>query len=894
MALTAGTKLAHYDIIEPLGKGGMGEVYRAKDQKLGRDVAIKMLPEEFAQDSDRVARLEREAKLLASLNHPNIAAIHGLEEANGTHFLVLELVEGDTLADRLTHGPIPVEESLKLVLQIAEALQAAHERGVIHRDLKPANIKITHDGTVKVLDFGLAKARDVESSGAKGLSNSPTMRTAGSTLGMILGTAAYMSPEQAKGNPVDRRTDIFAFGCVLYEMLTGKRAFEGEDVSDTLAAVLRAEPDWTALPADLPPVIRTLVQRCLEKDRRQRIADISTAGFLIKERRQMPATLLHPNATRWPVWKSAVPVLIAAIAALAIIAIAVWSFRPSTPLTMTRFSFTLGEDQQFTNTGRHAVAISPDGTEIVYVANQQLYLRSMSEIEARPISGIQLAPGVTTPVFSPDGRSVAFVSVGTLKRMPLTGGAPVTISELGGGIFGMSWEGDTILLGLGNRGIMRVSANGGTPEPMIAVKDDEVAHGPQMLPGGRAVLFTLATGTADDRWERAKIVVQTLGSGERKILIDAGADARYLPTGHLVYARGGVLFAVPFDPGRVEIAGTSVPIVEGVRRSVVASNTGAAHFSVSNTGSLIYIPGPASTALDPRDLALRDRKGMVQTLKLPARPYESPRFSPDGRRVAVGTDDDKEAVVWIHELAGTSSPRRLTLGGRNRFPIWTADGERVAFQSDREGDLGIFWQRADGTGTPERLTRPQQGESHVPLSWSPDGERFLFSVSKGANFSLWTFSLMDRKAAPFGAVESSLLPNAVFSPDGRWVAYESRTGFSRGVFLQPFPSTGERYQISSGGFPIWSSDGKEIFFAEPASTGLTVVSITTRPSPTFGNPTHVPRAGFFAARSENLRNFDIAPDDNRQIGVVDAGETQPQIRVVLNWFEELRQRVRTK
>jgi tRNA A-37 threonylcarbamoyl transferase component Bud32 len=904
MAVIAGKRIGSYEVLAAIGKGGMGEVYRARDTRLDRDVAIKTLPEEFEKDPERLARFEREAKLLASLNHPNIAAIYGLEKYENTHVLVLELVEGVTLADRLKRGAIPVDESLRLALQIAEALAAAHEKGIIHRDLKPANIKVTPEGKVKVLDFGLAKSGDVEPADADIASNSPTLRTLASSPGMILGTAAYMSPEQAKGRPVDRRTDIFAFGCVLYEMLTGKRAFEGEDVSDTLAAVLRAEPDWNALPKDLPPLIRTLIQRCLEKDRRQRIADISTALFLIKEVPRVPV-MHQPASLLKPSGKRAVPVLLAAVAIVALIGIAVRARRSSPALAVARFSVLLGEGQQFTATGRHVLAISPDGSQIVYVANQQLYLRSMPDIEARPIPGTHFVAGVTSPVFSPDGAFVAFAAGagGGIRRVPLTGGTPIAVCEPSGP-FGMSWTGDALFVGLGQQGIKRCPANGGASEQVVSVKDGEVAHGPQLLPGGRAILYTLATGTSEDRWERAKIVVETLGSNKRTVLIDRGTDARYAPTGHLIFARAGVLFAAPFDPERLQV-GASAPIVEGVRRIGGSANInpGTAHFNFSATGTLVYIPGAASIASPPRNLALIDREGGVQTLKLSPQPYEFPRFSADGKRVAVGTDDGKEAAVWIIDVTGAASPRRLTLSGsRNRFPIWTAAGDRVAFQSDREGDLGIWWQRADGSGITERLTKAGAGEAHIPNAWSPaDRDTLLFTVRKGDDFSLWTYSLKTRQSAPFGAVVSGNVPDSSFSPDGRWIAYSRRqpgeASRRLGTFVQPFPPTGEMHQISNGAdFVAWSSDGKQIFILDNQAVTFEVFGVTTRPSLAFGNLTPRPRGPIQNGRGGPTvpRNWDLSPLDNAVIGVVDAEEPQPQIRVVLNWFTELQQRVPVK
>ena len=485
-------------------------------------------------------------------------------------------------------------------------------------------------------------------------------------------------------------------------------------------------------------------------------------------------------------------------------------FRSPAP-RVTRFAVLLGEGQRFSNTSRQLVAMSPDGTRIVYVANSRLYSRAMSESEARPIAGTETeaSGGVTNPVFSPDGRSIAFYSNPdrTLRRIAIGGGTPVTICTADNPV-GMSWNGDEILFGQGSQGIMRVSANGGTPERIIAVKSGELAHGPQMLPGGQAVLFTLATrvSAGSETWDKAQIVVQSLKSGERKTPVSGGADARYVSTGHLVYALGGVVFALRFDPRRLAVAGGPVPIIEGVRRSG-NFQTGTAHFLSSDNGSLIFIPGPTSASSVQADVALMDRQGTVLPLKLPSGPYQHPRVSPDGTRIAVGTDDGKAANVWVYDLSGTSARRQLTFGGGNRFPIWSADGQRVAFQSDREGDFALFWQRADGAGTAERLTKPEQGTSHVPESWAPDGKTVLVAVSKGSSVSLWAFSMPSKQAAAYGGVQASVPISAAFSPDGQWVAYSD---LDAGTLVQPFPATGAKYQISTYSSPAWSPDGKEL------------------------------------------------------------------------------------
>jgi serine/threonine-protein kinase len=905
MALTTGTRLGPYEIVSALGAGGMGEVYRARDTKLNREVALKVLPDAFTRDPDRLARFKREAQVLASLNHPHIGAIYGFEDSGETHALVLELVEGDTLADRIARGPVPLEEAVPIARQIGEALEAAHEQGIIHRDLKPANIKITPDGFVKVLDFGLAKlAHPDTSTGRVDVTASPTITSPAmmTGVGVLLGTAAYMSPEQAKGREADKRSDIWAFGCVLYEMLTGRRAFDGEDMTEVLGAVVRLEPNWEALPSDVPPPVRSLLQRCLVKDRRTRIADIAAARFVLDHQAGIAAPRTAGPLPRRPLWRRAMTVALSVIVAGVLAsAVTVYLKLSLAPPTVTRFPVTLREGQAFvaqTLAGQLA-AISPDGTQLAYVANRRLYLRSMSELEARPIAGDETGSFVANPVFSPDSRTVAFWSSAdqTLKKVAVSGGAVVTICPADPP-FGMSWGGDGIVFGQATKGIMRVSANGGTKEVLVRVKDGEQAYGPQILPGGEAVLFTLATGTAAERWDKAQIVTQSLRSGERRTLVKGGSDARYVPTGHLVYAVGGIVFAVPMNVRRLEVTGGPVPIVEGVRRPAL-NTTGAAQFGFSNTGSLMYLPGPASTAAALMDLALIDRKGGVEPLKLPPGLYQQPRVSPNGTQIAVATDDGKEAIVWTYELGSTASMRRLTFGGQNRFPIWSADGQRVAFQSDREGDLGIFWQRADGSGAAERLTRPDQGTSHVPESWSPKGERFLFGVTKGSSVSLWTFSLQDKKATPFADVQSPNPLNAAFSPDGRWVAYTvtERAGFS--IYVQPFPATGARYQVSKSSaiHPVWSRNGPELVFQPPGQ--WVVQTITTQPSFAFSAPVPVPRGGAIGLGPTSPRNYDVTPD-GRFLGVVAAGQTQPagstapQIQVVLNWFEELKQRVPTK
>ena len=905
-----GRQLGPHRILSLLAIGGMGEVYRARDTRLNRDVAIKVLPEQLALDPDRLARLKREAQVLASLNHPNIAAIYGFEEADGVQALVLELVEGPTLADRIARGRIPLDEAMPMARQIAEALEAAHEQGIIHRDLKPANIKVRDDGTVKVLDFGLAKALEPAGVASSTASLSPTITTPAMTqAGIILGTAAYMSPEQAKGKPADRRSDLWAFGCVLYEMLTGARAFGGEDISDTLAAVLRDEPDWRALPAGTPASIRRLLRRCLEKDRRRRLADAADARLELDESAaESTAPIPAPTASNpvpRPLWKRAAPIVAAVLIGALAAGSVVRRFTPAVAPSVARFTLTLPEGQEYTNTGRPVVAISPDGTRIAYVANQRLYTRALWEAEAEPIAGTDFGSAILNPVFSPDGQMIAFwqIADATIKRIALVGGAAVTICRATAP-FGMSWTRDGVLIGQGDR-IVRCEASGSTPETIVTAQDGEIIAGPQRLPGTNAVLFTAAprdvSGGAD-RFEKGQVVVQSLDDGRRTVVIETGNDGRYLLSGHLVYAVGGVLFAAAFDP-RAPTAVTGVPVIEGVR----ATTSGGAHVSVSETGSLLYVPGPAAVASSQRDLALLDLKGGASPLKLRPAPYEHPRLSPDGTRVAFNSDTGTVAIVWIYDLSGTTAMRRLTLVGRNRFPVWSPDSQHVAFQSDREGDLGIFRQRADGTGTAERVTKADPGTSHVPQSWSPDGRYLLYDtvtdsvVNPGGGRgprSLMILSVAARTSMPFGDVRSAVATSATFSPDGQWVAYTvSAQATGTRTYVQPFPATGTQYEIGVGSHPVWSPDGSSLF-SSPGPGQFRSVSVTTKPTFATGDPVPAQRASLASSALAGVgnREYDIGRN-GKVVGLIETGinantpASASQMQIVLNWTEELKRLV---
>jgi serine/threonine-protein kinase len=917
VAFEPGTRFGAYEVLALLGIGGMGEVYRARDTRLGRDVALKVLPDAFTHDADRVARFRREAQVLAALNHPHIAAIYGLEEIAGPasvhQALVLELVDGESLDRRIARERVAADEALAIARQIAEALEAAHDKGIVHRDLKPANVALTPDGTVKVLDFGLAKALDPTP--AADVSMSPTLTFAGATqAGVILGTAAYMAPEQAKGRAADKRSDVWAFGCVLYEMLSGRRAFEGEDVSDTLAAVLRGEPEWAALPSDLPPAIRTLIEGCLRKDRRQRIGDMSTARFILDHQSAIAGStpaVPAPPAPRVPAWRRALPAALTGIAMSAATALIVITQTRTAPTPIVaRIPLTLPGDQVFSTPGRRIVDVSPDGSRIVYVANRRLYVRALSESEGRPLAGSASETGsMGFPAFSPDGQWIAYYAGdNTLKRIPVSGGTAVTICQAGvpGSVV---WDEQGVMFSVLGRGISRVAASGGQPQILVSTQGAEVAAGGQLLPDGDSLLFAVATGAGSiARWDRAQVVVQSLKTGQRRTLIDGGADPRYLQSGHLVYALGGVLLAVPLDLKRLTPIGVPVAVVEGVARAT----TGAAHYAVSRAGTLIYVPGPPSLSFGDGTLALIDRQGGVSPLKLKAAPFQMPRLSPDGKRVAFGTDDGVDAAVSIYDLDGVSSARRLTVGGHNRFPVWSSDGTRVAFQSDREGDLGIFWQRADGVGQAERLTKAEKNVAHVPSAWMPHGDRLLFDVVSGGFDTLHVLSLPGKTIEPFAGVRSIVPINATFSPDGKWVAYTTRDVPTNGVpafqnlFIQPMPPNGTIYSLSkseNAHYPVWTSGGKELFYI-PGPSRLSRIDIMTAPTVTYSNAVDVPKAGFFEGGPAYVRSYDVTADGSRILAIVglsgpgtigtEAGSSSAQIEIVLNWLNELKQRVPTK
>jgi Tol biopolymer transport system component len=886
-----GKSLAHYEITGLVGKGGMGEVYQAKDTKLGRDVAIKVLPEEFARDTERIARFQREAKLLAALNHPNIAAIYGLEESGGTHFLVLELIGGDTVADRIKAGAIPPEEALNLALQIVEALETAHEKGVIHRDLKPSNIKVTPDGKVKVLDFGLAKAYAGGTADIN-MSNSPTLSDAATQQGVILGTAAYMSPEQARGETVDKRADIWAFGVVLFEMLTGKQAFTGKTVSDTLASVLAREPEWNRLPANLHPRIRALLERCLNKDPRNRYHDIGDARMDIREILADPAGVLPaPGQAAGSERKKLPWVVAAAILCLIVTVVAIWMLKPAEPRQVMRFDYDIPEGQQLTSFRGLVIAVSPDGRQFVYATTKGLYMRSVDELTAKLVAGTEETTLV--PFFSPDGKWIAYISTAErkLKKISVNGGAPVVICDLTSFMGGYWNEDNTIVFGQLPGPIMRVSANGGSPEA-ITKTTSETHIFPQILPGGEYLMYTAAAAT-----NRMRILVQSLKSGEVKELF-AGSRATYVPTGHIIYKLpdNDNLFAVPFDLDKLEVTGGAVPIVEEVLQ-----------YAIPGAGTLVYLPGTSGASSSTgQTFVWVDREGKEEPLGAPANQYLFPRISPDGTRVAMQIAGDNPDI-WVWDLVRKTMTRLTFDKSAENQPIWTPDSKQVLFWSGRDGDFGaIYRKQADGTGADEKLVAAPDRQL-FPWALTGDGKTLVVVDTPDA-YTQADISMLpmegDHEIKPLLHQKEYVETQAKISPDGKWMAYVSNESGKSEVYVRPFPDVEKgRWQVSTNGgvSPLWAPGGRELYyFSEDDDPSATAVAVETGTAFSAGTPKKLfSRRPYLAGGSTPGTPWDIHPDGKRFLlmklpgsgGNEGTAPASRKINIVLNWFEELKTRV---
>jgi len=835
MPLSSGTKIGPYEIVAPLGAGGMGEVYRARDTKLGRDVALKVLPEAFAADAERMARFRREAQVLASLNHPNIAAIYGFEDSGSVHALVMELVEGPTLADRIKSAAIPLDEALPIAKQIAEGLEYAHERGIVHRDLKPANIKLASNDAVKILDFGLAKALEGDAASVD-ISSSPTISRMATQAGIILGTAAYMSPEQAKGKSVDRRTDIWAFGCVLYEMLTGKMAFSGETVTDTLAAVIKSEPDWSLLPANTPQAICNLLQRCLKKDPRQRLQSIGDARIAIEEvlsgvpQESSTSSGISVPQISAATWRRTLPwVLAAACVALVIVLGTAYFMRSGGTSRVLRFAIGPPENGDLGT----SLALSPDGRRLAFVATMSgksmLWLRPLNSLEAQPISGTEDAE---FPFWSPDGKSIGFFANGKLKRVDLGSGSVetlVAVTEPRGGSWGAN--GTIVYSPSISSPLMKIAASGGSASPATvfdSARQDESHRWPYFLPDGNHFLFLEERGNG----MRPAIEVGSLNSPKVQPLVNLPMDSSIVcAAGYLLYSKGGSLEAQPFDPNSLKVTGNATMIAPNVSPVGEIGPTGYVALSAAGSGLLVY----RSSVSRVSQLTLVDRSGKTLGIIGPTRGYSSPHLSPDGKKIAVAIPDQQnpgQGSLWVVDLA-TGSLTRLTYNKHdNAFPIWSPDGRWIYFQSNAGGPYNIYRKRADGSGPRELVRRSPDLEGGT--SFAEEGRFLLFDdMSPKTGADIWYLPLEPGATAKVFLKTSADEEDAVFSPDGKWAAYESdENGPSNfEVFVAPFPPSGSKWQVSTNGgyWPLWGRDGHELFFI----SGGKLMAAKVIPGPTF-------------------------------------------------------------
>lgn len=883
MLLTQGHKLAHYEILAPIGKGGMGEVYRARDVKLGRDVAIKVLPEEFAGDEERIARFKREANILASLNHSNIASIYGLEhtDTNDIHYLVLELVEGETLADRITHGPIPIEEAIPMFLQIASGLDAAHEKGIIHRDLKPANIKLTPDEDIKILDFGLAKAFADDSSDANS-SLSPTITRNATRAGVILGTAAYMSPEQARGKRVDKRADIWSFGVVFYEALSGKRVFTGETVSDVLAAVLTRDVDFGALPDATPPNVRRLLRRCFERDPKRRLRDIGEARIALEEGpAPEPAAKESDSGTRSSVVAGLLALLFVAGAA------ALWGWlRPvaAPPRPVARLQLALPGDFHLPGHRSPGVAISADGRLIALpVVNKEGELQlSLYHMENGAVDTMPALREATDPFFSPDGKWLGYVHDERLTKVAVGEGEPVALAEAHNETgFGECWTQDDAIIFSPNydKGLWRVSAGGGEAtmltEPDAARK--EVGHWfPQILPDGRHVLFTNYSTPIQDR----RIEVLSLDSGERKTIVEGGFFGRYVPSGHLIYlGRDGALMAQRFDLEKLEAEGLPIPLTG----DVYANTDGHASLDFAGNGTLVYAP---ITAMSPdRNLVWVDRKGNVEPVRAEPRRYMHPRLSPDQQRIAVTVENGVSSDIWVLERSsGTLS--RISFGdGADFNPIWSPNGRRLFYTSEKNV-LNIYVRAADASSDEEPVLSTRYDTLETSISPTGDRLAFLGRYQQADGSSLDGAWLLPTDGHGTAQLVAAGAENAVFSPDGRFIAYASNASGRSEVYVQTVAGEAGKRQVSvdGGTDPLWSADGRELFFRN----GKDMLSATVETSGGLrtGRPHVLFEWNYDYGR--RTRNYDVAPDGRFLMVQVPESAERSRVVVVLNWFSELK------
>ena len=898
MFLTPGTRLGPYEVAAQIGEGGMGEVYRARDLRLQRDVAIKTLPPAFAADPERLARFEREAHVLASLNHSHIAQIYGVEETGGVVALVMELVEGPTLADTIaTAGRLTIDEALDVARQIAEALEAAHDQGIVHRDLKPANVKVRRDGVVKVLDFGLAKPIGDAAVAAPSPENSPTITSPAMTrLGVILGTAAYMAPEQARGKLIDRRVDIWAFGCVLYEMLTGRRPFDGETVTDVLSAIVSREPDWSSIPAGLPGPVAHLLRRCLEKDPRQRLRDIGEARLILEAPRTIDEHAVSQGggttrrSTRWALPALTVAVVLLALAAGYLIAVP-REASPGPPAVVTRFDLQPQDSSAALSlVFRPTVALSADGSTVAFVAASQgvdrIYVRTRSEPTVRAIAGSERGSG---PALSPDGKSVAFFADGGLRKAAIDGeAAPIGSAR---DVRGISWSEDDTLFFTADATSHLVSmpAGGGPMRQVTTLAAGERTHRwPQVLPGGRSVLFTVGSVASPDSYDAGNIDAVIVATGERRNVIKGAAMARYCGDGRLLYSKGPGLFSIAFDPDRLATSGEPVQVMPVIARD---ASTGAAHFACARDGTLAVVPGTSLGEL--RNLVWVTESGKTEVAKLPAGPHQEVRISPDGKRAALLEGNSGSGDVWIYDFAdGTFN--RLSFTGSNAAPTWSGDGLSVYYSSFDavNTESTILRKPADGS---RDATVVKKIAGRVYIAWVDPTDTFAIvdavnPKSDRGDILRLTFggstSVETLVATPFTEYGGSA------SPRRTWLAYQSDETGRPEIHVRDLGGSGARWQVTfeGGEEPHWSRDGLQLFYR--SANRLLAVALEPGPAFRYGR-TRGLFDGVYNTGIESGRSYDVSPASARFLLVrpADAGPMPQAVRIVLNWQEELKQRV---
>jgi Tol biopolymer transport system component len=877
MPLNPSTRVGPYEILGLLGAGGMGEVYRATDTSLKRQVAIKVLPAVLAADPERLARFQREAEVLAALNHPHIAHIYGLVDHDATRALVMELVEGPTLADRIARGAIAIDDALAIARQICEALAAAHERGIIHRDLKPANIKVRPDGTVKVLDFGLAKLAgppDGPHSGDLSLSPTITSPVMATGVGTLLGTATYMSPEQARGKAVDRRADIWAFGCVLYEMLTGGRAFAGGDITETIASIIKTDVDWTRLPAATPVSVHRLLRRCLQKDPVRRLHDIADARLELDDAETPDSAVPAPAPRRHAGWQELLPWAIAAAAVIA----AAWALlRPGTVASgvdtaVRRMELNLPDGVELFVSSTRTVAVAPDGSRIAFVGNfkgtRRVFIRPLDAFEATPIEG---SDGATSCFFSPDGLSVGFITAaGTLRTASLADGVVTTIGDTVSFLLGSSWGPDGIVFVRGET-LWLTPPTGGTARQLTTLggPTNDTQHAwPNVLPGGRTVLFGARSG------DKARIEAVDIETGKRQVVVERGTLPLYSASGHLMFFRDGALLAARFDLANLRLAGPAVTAISGLPAGV----SGVPVVDASASGTVAYAPTTAVSRM-----VWVTRQGAEQFVGNEARNYANPRLSPRGDRVLVQAGD-----LWVQDLVrGTFTRLSQRLDLENGFPIWSPDGQSVLFRSS----IGI--RTLDATGSGREQTLAGTTEWDYPSSITPDGQTLIMQrrTSEETSFDTYAVALSDPlKARPLLSTPA-YEGGARLSPDGRWLTYVSNESGRNEIYLRPYAGEDRRWQVSTGGGTqaIWNSNGREIVYRE--GDRLMSVDLVTSPAVSLSQPRALFEQRYAFGAGITIPNFDISSDGQRFLMIKDEA-TAGRLHVVMNWFGDLTRRAR--